>query len=94
MTPSVAGKTVQQDAAQPSTVVVEAERRLHESHHFRGRCRNVDVDYESGVLVVSGAVPSFYLKQVLQSLLRNIDGVHRVENRVDVVSSEGLSSVR
>jgi hypothetical protein len=37
-------------------------------------------------------VPSFYLKQVLQELLRNIAQVDRIENDVAVVSSTGLSS--
>jgi hypothetical protein len=39
-------------------------------------------------------LPSFYLKQVLQTLLRDLDGVTRIANRVDVVSPTGLSSVR
>ena len=36
------------------------------------------------VLVVSGRVPSFYLKQLLQSTLGNLDGIDRVINEVNV----------
>ena len=43
-------------------------------------------------LVLRGRVPSFYLKQVLQTLLRDLTCVAQIDNRVDVVSSSGLSS--
>jgi hypothetical protein len=43
---------------------------------------------------VRGRVPSFYLRKLLESLLRRVDGVHVVDNQVDVVCCDGLSSVR
>jgi hypothetical protein len=43
---------------------------------------------------VRGRVPSFYLKQVLQTILMRVEGVGVVDNQVDVVSCDGLSSVR
>jgi hypothetical protein len=45
-------------------------------------------------LTLHGNVPSFYLKQVLQSILKDVPGIERIDNRVDVVSAAGLSSVR
>jgi BON domain len=69
----------------------EAGRRL-------GACRyafcfrDVSLRSADGVLIIRGRVPSFYLKQVLQTLLRGIDGVDQIDNQVDVVSSSGLSS--
>ena len=48
--------------------------------------------FETGFLTLSGCVPSFYLKQMLQELLRGIEHVERLQNDVDVVSSTGLSS--
>jgi len=39
-----------------------------------------------------GRVPSFYLKQILQTWLRRLDGVEQIDNQVDVVSATGLSS--
>lgn len=56
--------------------------------------RKVGWRFEDGVLTLHGSVPSFYLKQVLQELLRGVDCVSRLENDVDVVSSNGLSSTR
>ena len=41
---------------------------------------------QEDVLVVCGAVPSFYLKQVLQTVLRDVDGVRQVDNQVAVMS--------
>lgn len=54
----------------------------------------IDWQFEDGVLTLSGQVPSFYLKQVLQTVLRRVENVERLVNDVDVVSSNGLSSVR
>jgi hypothetical protein len=45
-----------------------------------------------GALVVEGVVPSFYLKQLLQQVLRDVRGVRRIQNRVAVVNAYGLSS--
>jgi hypothetical protein len=43
---------------------------------------------------VRGRVPSFYLRKLLESILKRVDGVHIVDNQVDVVCCNGLSSVR
>jgi hypothetical protein len=48
----------------------------------------------NGVLTIRGSLPSFYLKQILISHLQRIDGVDRIDDQIDVVSSNGLSSVR
>jgi hypothetical protein len=58
-----------------------------------GRRLKLSYGLKHNVLLVRGAVPSFYLKQVVQNALRDLDGVSRVDNQVSVVSSEGLSSV-
>ena len=56
--------------------------------------REISIDVADDTLILRGEVPSFYLKQVLQTLLTQVDGVSRIDNRVDVTSSTGLSSVR
>ena len=48
--------------------------------------------YDRGTLTLEGRVASFYLKQVLQTVLRDVEHVQRIVNAVDVVSSTGLSS--
>jgi hypothetical protein len=73
--------------------LAEAARAVLEGHtHFRGRADRFAFEEVEGGLVVVGTVPTFYLKQLLQSLLKDIEGVQRIVNRVDVVSSAGLSS--
>ena len=56
--------------------------------------RHVEYEFDDGRLTLRGCVPSFYLIQVLQELLRDIDYVEEIDNGVDVVSSNGLSSER
>lgn len=60
--------------------------------HFRRRAALFEFSYREEVLVVRGSVPSFYLKQVLQAALRDLKGVHRIDNQVTVVSCEDVSS--
>lgn len=54
--------------------------------------RNVEYCFYSGVLTLRGRVPTFYLKQILQAVLVKLPQVARIDNRVEVVSSVGLSS--
>jgi hypothetical protein len=49
------------------------------------------MEERDGVLIIRGRVPSFYLKQVLQTALREVDGVRQVDNRVQVASPTGLT---
>ena len=73
-------------------IMGEARLRLCCSSHYR--LREMACVSNCGVLVVRGRVPSYYLKQVVQSLLTGIDGVERIVNDVDVVNIAGLSSVQ
>lgn len=74
--------------------IEEAIRRRLGQCHYHFAFNKVTWQYEDGRLTLSGRVASFYLKQVLQELLRGLNGVHNICNEVDVVSSSGLSSVR
>jgi hypothetical protein len=70
-------------------------RQLLERHpHFRGRVRGVNIKHEGRNLYLSGRLPSFYLKQLVQEAVRHVPGVDFVYNEIDVVSSDGISSVR
>src|SRR5689334_3622600 len=60
--------------------------------HFRSRVDGFQFEHHEGVLTVRGRVPTFYLKQLLQTVLKRVDGVERINNQVYVVSSDGLSS--
>ncbi len=49
--------------------------------------RNLSCEYRDGVLVLRGCLPSYYLKQMAQSAVANLEGVHRVVNEVQVFSA-------
>jgi hypothetical protein len=76
------------------TVEQKARELLCQVPHFRGHAGSFECEYRDGVLIVRGRVPTFYLKQVLQTVLKEIKGVSHIDNQVDVISSFGVSSVR
>lgn len=84
---------------EPSTNGTAADDRVHETVRRRidgcaYKCSFGRVTWHcnDGQLTLRGSVPSFYLKQMLQELLRGIKRVKQITNSVDVVSSTGLSS--
>ena len=38
------------------------------------------------VLILNGSLPTYYLKQVAQEAVARIEGIARIENRIEVVS--------
>jgi hypothetical protein len=71
-----------------------ARKELNGHVHFRGRADGFQFEHRDGALTVRGRVPSFYLRTLLERILRRVDGVHVIDNQVDVVCCDGLSSVR
>jgi len=66
-------------------------RVLVEAHsQFAGRSQLIEFEYDKGVLVVRGCLPTYYLKQMLQTALKNLEGVRLIDNRVAVDMSEGI----
>jgi osmotically-inducible protein OsmY len=63
-------------------IPMAAEQRLRESSYFAPR--SVLCDFHEGVLVLRGSVPSFHQKQIAQTLVRKVDGVEVVVNRLVV----------
>ena len=85
---------VDQAAAGSGEVLKSVKGTLSRSCHFTRHWREIRCTFQDGVLTLHGSVPSFYLKQVLQSILKDMPGVARIDNRVEVISAAGLSSVR
>jgi hypothetical protein len=84
-------ETASSASATPSVVVLRVQERLSNcpySHYLN----QVQFHYANATLTLSGCVPTYYLKQVLQTLLRDLEHIDRIVNNVDVVSSTGLSS--
>lgn len=63
-------------------IQIVAEQRLRQSSYFA--LRYVACEYHEGVLILRGRVPSFYLSQIAQTLVRKVDGVELVVNRLEV----------
>lgn len=75
-------------------VVRLALDRLASNEHFAHHLDTVHVSFEHGRLVLAGRVPSFYLKSVLQNAVGALPAGCRVDNRVDVVCCDGVSTTR
>ena len=58
--------------------------------------RTVSCQFKDGLLTLRGIVPTFFLKQVILSLLEDLEceGLKRINDEIDVVNPRGLSSVR
>jgi len=70
-------------------------RQLLERHpHFRGRLSDLQIQQRGRTLLLSGRLPTFYLKQLVQEAVRQLPGVQHIRNDIDVVSPFGMSSVR
>ncbi len=65
-------------------VDVSVQQRL-DSCAYRFVFNEVTWHYKAGRLTLGGSLPSFYLKQVLQEVLRSTDQVDQIVNNVDVV---------
>lgn len=91
------GSTTQNRVApqqEPMRKVEQCAQSLINAHpYFRGRASQFEFVCRGEVLVVRGLVPTFYLKQVLQTLLKKLEGVRLVDNQVTVVSPDGLSGL-
>ena len=61
----------------------EAVGRKIEACPYGFMFKNVTWCYAKGRLTLRGSAPSFYLKQVLQELLRDMDQLEQIVNRVD-----------
>ena len=62
--------------------VASARRRLRQSAYpLLGRISCHD---DNGMLTFGGRLPTFYLKQIAQTLVAKIDGVKLVHNQVNV----------
>ena len=76
----------------PAPIEERARQCLTENCPYAFYFKCVTLQFKNGVLTVRGRVPTFYLKQIVQTRLRDLDGVKQIDNQVDVVSATGLSS--
>jgi hypothetical protein len=64
-----------------------ARESLEKHPHFRGRSSNVCIEQRGRMLRLTGKLPTFYLKQLVQETVRHIPGVQGVLNDISVVGA-------
>lgn len=67
-----------------SGLVAAAWKALSQDPHLRDNARLLQIEEQNGTLVLAGRLSSFYLMQVLQTVLGKLDGVKSLDNRIDV----------
>jgi osmotically-inducible protein OsmY len=70
--------------------LTSVEQRLGASGYLA--LRRIDCQCEGGVLSLRGRVPSQYLKQVAQAIAAAVEGVHRVDNQIEVVAAQSTTT--
>ena len=68
-----------------------ARQRLELHPHIKGHVSEINIQFENDMLVLSGCVPTFYLKQLVQEALRGLR--LQLQNNIDVTCCDGFSSV-
>lgn len=62
-----------------------AEKLLRESSYYP--LRNISCDQRNGTLILHGRVRSYYMKQMAQVLIRQINPEKGIDNRIEVVDA-------
>jgi len=68
------------------SVLAEARGRLQKSTYLS--LRRISCEYLHGLLTIRGEVPTYYLKQLAQTLLGTLDGVAEVNNLLRVAAPQ------
>jgi osmotically-inducible protein OsmY len=79
-------------SAQPGSVFCDRDLALRVSsfltrYHFSS-LRFVEVEASQGLIVLSGIVPSFRFRQLCIELVKRVDGVAGIDDRLVVVTSD------
>ena len=63
-----------------------AERCLRSNSYLA--MKKITCDYFNGVLILRGHVETYYLKQVAQVAVAQVEGVDRVDNQIEVYTPD------
>jgi CheY-like chemotaxis protein len=77
--------------AAPGDLGEAAENRLRGNPYLA--LKNISCDCREGVLTLRGCLPSYYLKQIAQSAVAHLEGVHGINNEIEVVGRQGVAAV-
>jgi hypothetical protein len=70
----------------PAADVAALAERLLRSHSYLA-LKNVSCEYCDGVLTLRGCLPTYYLKQLAQAAVGQLDGVRHIVNDIEVTTS-------
>ena len=70
--------------SQVNPVVSSIRERLDKHPHFCGRGHLIQIKSNVDSVVVSGHVPTYYLKQLLQEVMKLVPDIGKIDNRLDV----------
>ncbi len=69
-------------ANEKQVVEAEAQSRLRQSGYRQ--LQHIACEFHEGILTLRGQVTTFHLKQIAQTLIRGLDGVGKINNRLEV----------
>ncbi len=84
MTKTEAGPISNVDADERLERVKECIGERLSKCFYQFQFKRITWEFNDGVLTLNGVVPTFYMKQVLQTVLRDIDDVRQINNQVRV----------
>ena len=59
-----------------------AELRLHESDHME--LHGIRCTFRHGILTLYGMVSTFYVREVAQELIKDLEGIDIIDNQIEV----------
>jgi CheY-like chemotaxis protein len=77
--------------ADPEDLREAAENRLRGNPYLA--LKNISCECRAGVLTLRGCLPSYYLKQIAQSAVAHLNGVHGINNEIEVVGHHSVAAV-
>ena len=67
---------------QPSPLLHRIDSAIRQNPHVLGR--HVFLESSQGKIILRGKVDSYYQKQMVQEMLRGIDGIAQISNQLEV----------
>ncbi len=67
----------------PSMILDLVDALLQE--RLSGNVKRVSCEYANGLLVLRGALSSYYQKQLAQEAVRHVEGVRQIRNEIQVL---------
>lgn len=72
------------EAVPPRAMEMRAAVRINADSHLKPYAVAITYRYNRRKLTLAGLLPSFYHKQLAQEVLRDMEGVDSIENRIEV----------